>query len=432
MAHRTHHRRKRNHRKPPAERLELTIQSLGRHGDGIAERDDSRVSGPIYVPFTLAGERIEAEVRGERASLVRVIDAAPERVEPPCPLFGQCGGCAVQHLEPSAYTLWKRGLIETALINRAIAAEVAPLIDAHGQGRRRVTLHVRFDGARVNVGFMRSRSHELLKLERCPVLVPELSDIVAVVRALATPFTGAAGKLDFAVTTTDTGLDVDVRGAKDPDLKQRMDLAEAAERLDVARLSVDGELIAARRMPQIAMGLSKLTPPPSGFLQATSAGEQVLSDIIIAAMPGAGRVADLFCGVGPFTLRLAPEHPVDAYDSDAVALAALDQALRHTPELKAVSVVRRDLFESPLSVDDLKNYGAIIFDPPRAGAEAQARELAESSVPVIIAVSCEPATFARDAEILIQGGYSLESVSPVDQFKYTSHVEMIGVFKRVD
>ncbi len=397
---------------------------MGRHGDGIAESD----TGPVYVPFTLPGERIEAEVRGNRGRLLHVIDAAPERVQPPCPLFGQCGGCAVQHFEASAYTAWKRGLIETALANRGIEAEIASLIDAHGHGRRRVTLHVRFDGARVSVGFMRARSHELLQLESCPILVPELADIVGVVRALAAPFAGHARNLDVAVTAADNGLDIDLRGGGDPNMGQRMDLADTAERFDVARVSVDGELIAARRMPVIAMGPAKLTPPPGGFLQATRAGEQALSDIMLAAMPDTARVADLFCGVGPFTLRLASDHAVDAYDSDVAALAALDHALRHTPNLKSVSAARRDLFESPLSADDLKSYGAVIFDPPRIGAEAQARELAESRVPVIVAVSCEPATFARDAEILLQGGYSLESVTPVDQFKYAAHVEIVGIF----
>jgi len=425
MASRNNNRHRRKP-KPPAARRALEITRLGRQGDGIAETE----TGPVYVPGALAGERVEAEVRGDRGRLLDVIVPAPERVTPPCPHFGTCGGCQVQHLADAAYRDWKRGLVVTALSNRGLDGAVAPLVDAHGAGRRRVTLHARFSGRQVRIGFMPARSHELLEVGECPVLASDLDAAFAAATRLAAVFAGRAGKLDLAFTATETGLDAAIRGAGAPDLDRRMDLADAAGELDLARVSVDGETISERRQPVLTMGPARVVVPAGGFLQATAAGEAALSRMVLETCADAATAADLFCGVGPFALGLAPARPVDAFDSDTAALAALEHAVRFTPGLKPLKVTRRDLFERPLLPDELRRYAAVVFDPPRAGAEAQARELAESTVPTVVGVSCEPATFARDAAILVAGGYELERVTPIDQFRHTGHVEMVGVFRK--
>ncbi|MEK9753391.1 MAG: class I SAM-dependent RNA methyltransferase [Rhodospirillaceae bacterium] len=406
-------------------RLELTIIRLGRHGDGIAEGE----TGPVFVAGALPGERIEADVAGERGRLLRVLEAAPERVSAPCPLFGACGGCSVQHLAMATSAEWKRGAVATALANRGIDVPVDTLIDAHGAGRRRVTLHVRQESGQIRVGFMRARSHDLLEIDHCPVLAPELEGAIGAARELARCLPGRR-RLDVTATLTETGLDVALLSAGELDYAALTGLSETADRLDLARLSADGDPVVTRRDPVLSIGGAKLLPPAGGFLQATAAGETALAALMLEHAGNCERVIDLFAGCGPFTLRLARQAQVDAFDSDAKALAALDAAWRGAPGLKAVVTKKRDLFENPVAAEDLKPHDAALFDPPRAGAEAQARELARSSVATVIAVSCEPATFARDAEILIQGGYRLERVTPVDQFRFTGHVEIVGMFRR--
>jgi 23S rRNA (uracil1939-C5)-methyltransferase len=407
------------------ERRELTVTRLGRHGDGIAEGD----TGPVYVAGALVGERIEADVAGDRGQLVRVIAPSPERVAAPCPHFGPCGGCTVQHFAPEAYRRWKRATLQTALANRGIEAAVDDLVDAHGAGRRRVTLHVRREGGRVLVGFMRARSHDLLEIDICQILAPGLEAAFAVVRELAGVIPRRS-RLEVAATLTETGLDIALSGAGELDYAALTGLSDLADKLDIARVTADGDPVVTRRSPTLTIGSAKLVPPAGGFLQATAAGEAALAALVLEHAGDAARVLDLFAGSGPFALRLSERAQVHAVDSDARALAALDGAWRGRPGLKAVTTEVRDLFENPVYAQDLSPYEVVLFDPPRAGAELQARELAGSDVATVIAVSCEPATFARDAEILIQGGYALERATPVDQFRFTGHVEIVGLFRK--
>lgn len=404
----------------------LDISDLGHRGDGIALDDGETV----YVPFALPGERVRATVTGKRATVTEILAAAPQRVEPACAHFTRCGGCAVQHLSPQAYAAWKRGLVATALAHRGIDCAVDPLVDAHGVGRRRTTLHVRFARGMPRAGFMAARSHDLIDLDACPILVPALADAPALARALAMPFAARGKPFDVHLTATGTGIDIDLRGVGATGLDARLDLPAIAEAHDLARITVGGELIVERHAPRIMCGPARVTLPPGAFLQATGAGEAALATLVQAHAGDAGTIADLFCGIGPFALRLAQKAEIFAADSNNAAIAALDTAARHTPGLKPVTTVRRDLFRNPLGADELKRHAAVVFDPPRAGAEAQARELAASVVPVVIAVSCDPASFARDAAILIAGGYRLTRVTPVDQFRHAPHVELVARFAR--
>lgn len=347
-------------------------------------------------------------------------DPPEDRATPFCPYFGTCGGCTLQHYGPASYDALKRGLVEDALRSHRVAGTLEATIGAHGDGRRRATLHARGK----DVGYMAARSHDLIDIMACPILVPSLRERAP---ALTRPIAATIGDCDVAFTATDTGLDVAVR--TDRRLKPEK-LTLLAQRSDLARLSLNGEVVLQTRPPAIRMGRATVEIPIGSFLQATALAEASLAALVIEGVGTARFVADLFCGMGPFTLRLAEKAKVLAADSDRAAIAALNQALRFTQGLKPVIAKARDLFREPMVPVELKGVDAVVFDPPRAGAEAQVRELVKSRVPVVVGVSCEPKTFARDAAILISGGYRLDKLTPVDQFAWSSHVELVGVFRR--
>jgi 23S rRNA (uracil1939-C5)-methyltransferase len=386
--------------------------------------------GVDYLPFTLPGETVRAAVEGRRGRLLEIIEPSPDRVAAPCPHFGRCGGCAVQHWREDSYRAWKRGLVQTALQHRHIDFPVRELVDAHGEGRRRVTLHVLFARGKVLAGFMEGRSHRLLDLDRCPILCAGLAGAPAIARELAAAVEGHAKSFDVLVTACDNGLDCDLRGRipDHPDIQ--IGVSEVAERLDLPRVTVNGDLGLQRRAPVLAVGRARVPLPSAAFLQATALGEETLARLVTDGVGRARRIADLFCGVGPFSLRLAEGAAVLAVDNDDGALKALDRAARETAGLKPVTTECRDLFRNPLNAQELDRYDAVIFDPPRAGAEAQARQLAQSGVPTVVAVSCDPATLARDLAILAEGGYRIDTVTPVDQFRYAAHVETVAVLRR--
>ncbi|HEX9321330.1 MAG TPA: methyltransferase [Xanthobacteraceae bacterium] len=402
----------------------LAIARMGHRGDGVAEIRDQAV----YVPYALPGETVEVEaVPGhlDRRRMLAVNVPSPDRVAPICPHFGTCGGCAVQHWSLASYRTWKRGLVVEALAQAGLEAAVGDVIDAHGEGRRRAVFHARWRGHGIlEVGFAASRSHRIVDIDRCPVLAPALDGAIDAAWDLAEIVEQKGKPLDIQVTATAGGLDVDLRGSGALPAEMMMRLAQAAEAHRLARLTRHGELAAQRAVPAVRMGKAAVALPPGAFLQATAEGEATLARLVRAHAAGARNIADLFCGIGPFALRLAERARVTAADSDAAALAALSEAAKSTPGLKPVATERRDLFRRPFAEPELGRFDAVVFDPPRQGALAQAQKLARSHVPVVIAVSCNAATFARDARVLLDGGYRLEAVTPVDQFRYTPHVEI--------
>ena len=405
----------------------LHIERLGQRGEGIARTPD----GPVYVPYALAGETVQADVSGDRGKLVEVLVPSPARIEAFCPHYGVCGGCAVQALAPLAYAEWKRGLLLDALRHATLDPPVAPLVDAHGTGRRRATFHARYAASgKARVGFMQARAHEIIDLDACPILAPSLQTAPAVAHALAAALAAARKPLDIAVTATLTGLDIDIRGHGALSQQETQALIRIAEAQDLARISNHGLRVIERRVPLLRMGRAEVAPPPGSFLQATEAGEAALADKLCAALTGARHAVDLFAGLGTFSLRLAETARVHAVDSESAALEALAKAARATPGLQPVAVETRDLFQRPLSTAELSTYDAVVLDPPRAGAEAQARALATAAVPLIVMVSCNVQSFARDAALLTAGGYQFEGATPVDQFRYSPHLEIVGIFRR--
>jgi 23S rRNA (uracil1939-C5)-methyltransferase len=406
----------------------LVISTLGHRGDGVADGPD----GPIYVPNALPGETVEVEGwpgHPDRRQILQIIAPSAERIAPICPHFAVCGGCAVQHLNEDRYRAWKRELVVAALAQAGIEGNVGDLIDAHGSGRRRATFHARSSGRdTLSVGFAAAHAHHIVPIDRCPILTPALEGALPAAWAIAQALEPMKKPLDLQFTAADGGLDVDVRGSGTLSTRVTGALARIAEQHRLARLTRHGDLVTRRATPTLTMGTAVVELPPGAFLQPTTEGEAALARAALTHLAGAKTVIDLFCGVGPFALRIAQFARVDAFDGDEAAVAALVKAARASG-LKPISARRRDLFRQPLTATELR-ADAVLFDPPRQGAEAQAREIAASKVANVVAVSCNPATFARDARLLIDGGYRLTALTPVDQFRYSSHVEIVAQFAR--
>jgi 23S rRNA (uracil1939-C5)-methyltransferase len=408
----------------------LVIDHVGHRGDGVGFAGGES----LFVPYTLGGETIEVDaVAGhpDRRALTRIEQASPQRIDPFCRYFGACGGCAIQHWQPEAYRAWKRAIVVETLEHAGVACEVDALIDAHGTGRRRITVHARrgSDGE-LRTGFAAASSHAIVAISDCPILDPALHGAFDAARALAEALKPANKPLDIQVTAASNGLDVDVRGSGPLTSAVIAALSAIAQQHGLARLTRHGELVLMRTPPTIEIGNVRVTLPPGSFLQATTAGEEALAALVSGHCKRAKHIADLFCGVGPFALRLAAKARVTAFDSDAGAVAALAKAVTSSSGLKPLKAEARDLFRRPLMPQELRDYDTVVFDPPRQGAQAQVKQLAASKIGVVIAVSCNVATFARDARALIDGGYRLEQITPVDQFRHTPHVELVARFTR--
>jgi 23S rRNA (uracil1939-C5)-methyltransferase len=413
---------------PPAmpETAMLDIQRVGAQGDGIAERDGKS----IFVPFALAGERVAVEVEGERARLINVVQASQNRVAPVCPHFGSCGGCAVQHMSKQLYRAWKRDIVVQAFASRGLAPVVADLIRPEGK-RRRATFTARKTNSSVLLGFHEAGSHQLVDIDVCPVMEPAIVSGLPALRKLIEPMLSRKGEARITVTMSSGGLDIAIAEIERTlDSGLRSTLAQAARTGGFARVSFGGDTAYEALQTGLAFGTVDVVLPPGGFVQAVAAAEETMAGLVMQAIGKSKSVADLFSGIGAFAFRLAARCRVFAADSDRPAIAALLAAQKTARKIKPITAIVRDLYREPLSAMELKDFDALVFDPPRAGAEAQARMIARSKVKTVVAVSCNPATLARDARILVDGGYALGDVTPIDQFHYAPHVECVAVFRR--
>ncbi len=405
----------------------LDIARLGAQGDGVADLP----SGQVFVPYALAGERVQADVRGERARLIAVIEPSPDRIAPVCRHFTHCGGCAVQHLRTPAYLAWKRELVAAAFASRGIDAPVGHVATVGPGARRRASFSARRTGRGVVLGFHEAKGVDIVDVQECPVTASAIVRMLPGLRRLVEPLMSRRAPGRVVVTLAANGLDVaieDVPG--DPSVETREFLAQQAAMLKLARLTLAGDTLYQATVPAVRFGTANVVLPARSFLQAAPAAEAEMVRLVTQAVGESKRVVDLFCGMGTFTFPLAQRAPVLAVDSEKPALAALTGAANRTPGLKPIETKLRDLFREPLSVKELQPFDAAVFDPPRAGAATQATALAASGVKVIAAVSCAPATLARDARILIDGGFTLERVTPIDQFLYSPHIEAVAIFRR--
>lgn len=435
-------------RKGGGRQVELTVETIGARGDGVGTLDGR----PVFVPFTVPGDRVLARISGEhqggfRAEAVELLAEGPGRVPPPCPHFGLCGGCALQHLDDARYLDWKQTLIDRALAQRGILdIAVAPLRRISQQTRRRMVLAAVKSGGRLRLGLHERASHAVVDMQTCLLVTPGLLAVLPPLRTALAVLLEEGERAEVTVNETDSGLDVLILSRTAPTMAAREALADLAQSADLARLSwgqnprpgdtPEPEPVAIRRPATLTFGTVTVEPPPGGFLQPTAEGEKLLVEAVLAGVPkDAARVADLYAGSGTFTFPLATmpraeRRRVHAVEGDGAALAALWTAARRADLAGRVSVEERDLARDPLLPEELNDFDAVVFDPPRTGAREQAMTLAGSKVPVVVAVSCNPATFARDARILIDGGFALVEVVPVDQFPWSGHLELVGRFVR--
>ncbi len=390
---------------------EFKIERIGEKGDGLSQ-------GRAF-PRSLVGETVS-----ETGVLIK---SSSDRITPICPVFETCGGCKLQHWHEEPYHAWKTALLEAALNAHGLNPKINPLIAAHGAGRRRVSFHIREVEGQWRAGFMAEASHRLVPIEACPILVPALQESPA----LAAKFGAFFGDCDVAITACDNGLDISIRASRKLVDKAVIQFDALMRSHNITRIAVNGETRAQLAPPVIIMGKAKVAIPVGTFLQATLMGEETLAKLINTNLKKSQRVADLFCGVGPFTFAMAERHTVHAVDAERPAIAALQLANRFTTGLKPITAEVRDLFRNPMTPMELNEFDAVVLDPPRAGAQAQCQNIAKSKVKRVIYVSCDVQTLARDAAMLCKSGYALESATPVDQFKYSAHLETVAVFRRI-
>jgi 23S rRNA (uracil1939-C5)-methyltransferase len=406
------------------ERREVTIERLGAHADGVA----SGPRGDTFVPFALPGERwmIGGDAPAERLSV------SADRAQPICQHFTTCGGCSAQHMAPALYAAWKRSSISLAFAHRGLDVDVQPLTAIRPRSRRRAFMGIERGDRDVRVGFREEGEHTLVDINECPVLDPVIVAALPVLKDMALIAMPSRSNGRLIITKLDHGLDVSFdNGVKVLKPEARQKLAEMCKQAGIIRLIVSQDPIAEHATPTLTIGGVAIAPPQSIFLQAVPEAEALLIDLVTAALPAkAKRIADLFCGIGTFTLPLARKVKVLAVDSEKRALDALQFALNHASGLKPVDVLKRDLFREPLSARELDGVDAVVIDPPRAGAAEQCMRIAKSKVKTVIAVSCAPATLARDARTLIDAGFKIGPVTPIDQFLYTPHTEAFTVFTR--
>lgn len=405
------------------------MTALGARGDGVSRHEGKEV----FVPYTLPGERVRARVADGRGALTEIVSASPFRVEPTCRHFGDCGGCAVQHAARNYYLGWKRGLVVEAL-DRAGLGEVPvrEVIAVAPATRRRASFAAARTSRGVALGFNARASHHLVEIAACDILHPALFAALPGLKTLAAALPPAWRAFDMAATLCENGLDVDItspRGVEEPGGAALQRLGEAMRAAGAIRTSLNRAALLTLAPPVVRFAGVPVALPAGGFLQASAEGESALVALVENAAAGARMAADLFCGAGALSLPQSKTATVRAFDSDREAVAALASAARHSPH-KPLRAETRNLFERPLMADELNEYDVVVFDPPRAGAREQAGEIARSRVPRVIGVSCNPATFARDAALLAAGGYDLVEVTPVDQFVYSAHVELVGTFAK--
>jgi 23S rRNA (uracil1939-C5)-methyltransferase len=412
---------------------ELTIARIASGGDGAATLPDG---GTVFVAFTLPGERITAAPAGpDRATLDRLLAASPDRVAPPCPHFGVCGGCALQHWADAPYARWKENLLRRALAKAGFPdADVGALRRTPPHMRRRMDFAAAHTTAGLVLGLHVPRSRTVMPIADCQVLHPALQHLLPKLRATLASLDGLRRQAGITANLLDNGIDLLIRADAPASTRDRTRLAAFAAAGGVARIAWavrDGppETAALVRTPEIAFAGVRVRPPPGAFLQASPQGQSAIVEAVLAGLPEAGatraKIIELYAGVGTLSFPLATRSPVLAYEGDAPAAAALRRAAGGT----RLAVTHRDLARQPLLPKEFVGATAVVLDPPFAGAGPQMAPLAAAKVPVVIIVSCHPAALAREAGLLKQNGYRLASATPIDQFLWSAQLESVCVFR---
>ena len=405
----------------------LIIDALGHQGDGVAQT----AKGRTFVPFTLAGERIEVAKSSGHRKLIAVLQPSDDRIVPVCRHFGTCGGCQVQHLDHKPYLTWKRQRVIDALNSAKINVPVEPVLCFPEDQRRRVVFSATHTSSEVELGFIQKSTHNVIAISECPVITGRISSKLAVIKKVIRPILPAKGITSIHVLACDNGLDVHLEANGRLAENARQSAIRLALEENIARLSFGDEILIETKRPKLTMGTAQVCVPPGLFVQAVALAEQAMAELVVAHLKSCKQVADLYCGAGTFALRLAENSTVLACENNQSAIDALDEAWRGTGgKLKLIRSQKRDLHVRPVMAEELKKIQGVVFDPPRAGAQIQAQQLARSKVKKIAAVSCNPGSLAQDLRILIAGGFKIKSVQPIDQFVYTPHIEVVALLER--
>lgn len=410
--------------------IELEIQELGSNGDGIATLGGAKV----FIPFALPGEVVTATIEGDRGTLVSCVKPVADRQKPKCHHHGSCGGCVMQHLRPEPYLAWKRDIVTVALRHQGLLTEVEPVRMIPDGTRRRAKLSCRRTRRHADlwIGYQRARSNELINIDACPVLDPRLFGALAGLKPVMRPLLPSGGTASLTLTLADNGLDADLAPtpyADDGERLQRM-ATEAGKLASLIRITSGSRLLHLVSAPVVRLGRASVRLPPGAFLQATRESEAIMTALVLAGIGNAAHVLDLYCGLGTFTFPMAERARVTAVEGNRDMVQALESAARGTPGIRPVRAICRDLAQHPFAGAELTGFDAAVFDPPRAGAQKQAAALALSKIPRVVAVSCNPGTLARDLRLLVEGGYRITRATPVDQFVYSSEVEVVAVLER--
>lgn len=409
-------------------RQELTIDFIGAQGDGVARRQGA---APIFVPFALPGEQVCVTLEKSRGTLVDITKASDQRIAPACPHFGVCGGCTSQHMSPDLYRNWKLGLVQSAFEKAGIECQINRFLPCEPGERRRVTFTAQRSEGRLNFGFFQEGTHDIAPIEDCPIAVLQISQALDALKDLSQTLAPQSAKLQLTVTSCDNGLDVAINeDATLQDHSKQAAIRKVMSSDRLIRLSQGDDILIEKRPPVISFGDANIHPPSGSFVQASARAEKQMVEIVTKHLKSCKKIADLFSGCGTFTFPLARKSATHAVEAEGAALNAIDKAFRNRQGLKPITTERRDLFRRPLMRDELKHYQGVIFDPPRAGAQAQCKQLACSVVPKIAAVSCNPISLARDLKLLRDGRYKIKSITVIDQFLWTPHVEVVALLER--
>jgi 23S rRNA (uracil1939-C5)-methyltransferase len=420
--------------------VEIVIGSVGRRGDGVG----SWRGKPVFVPRALPGEIVRVRLEEDRdkgvsGRLVELVTASAERVSAPCPHYERCGGCSLQHWQIDSYHRWKAERVPLLLERAGIAVgEWKTPVFIPDHTRRRATLAAFVQNKTIRLGFHRARSHDIADIPDCLLLTPRLQTAVTSLRPHLAKILTERRPADVFVQDTGLAFDVMITGMtgsrKEPGMAEREAMAEMAQACNLARLSWRAR---DRDEPEIILQPAPVTKkigpllvdlPPGAFMQPSAEGEAALVDAALAPLRLAGvkRTADLFSGCGTFSGPLLEFGAVFAGESEGASVDALKKAAKGA----ALTAQARNLFSDPLNEKELNGFDAVLFDPPRMGAKEQAAQLARSKVPLVVGISCNPSTFTRDAGLLQQGGYRLDSMQIIDQFVWSSHMELVGIFRR--
>lgn len=405
----------------------ITVSRLGRQGDGIGVLDGSEV----FVPLSLPSETVLVSKSGMRRNIEKILEPSKARIDPICRHFGICGGCQLQHMEKADYLEWKKHLVVDPLLKAGIDCAVDAVISFPVASRRKAVFSANRINGELHLGFSQRNSNTIIDIEECPVLSDELTEALPDIQTIVASLSLGAKPIRVSVLATTTGIDMEIEGSLKLSPLQRTSLTQKAIESGLARLSLNQEVQIEAKRPILEMGIGQVTPPPGGFVQAIEDAENKMAKLVCEHLARSKNVADLFCGSGTFALRLAEQSSVWAVEENQSAIEALERAWRETGgKLKQIKVETRNLERRPVSFQELKKIDGLVFDPPRAGAETQARQIAKSKVQRVAAVSCNPVTLARDMAILIEGGYRTSRIVPIDQFRFTPHVEVVALLER--